>query len=570
VYGDIPRREINEQLTRILKSKLFKSSERLQRFLVFAVETTLSGKAHNLKEIVLAHIVFDRDESFDPQKDSIVRTEAKRLRQKLRAYYEGEGKEDPLVIGFTEGSYVPLFARGKPQRPPNWRTVAVLPFVNQSPGPKQDYFCDGISDDIIYALSQIPGLNVIARTSTHALRGRDAKEAGIRLGAGTVVGGSVRKSGSQVKIYAEMIDTATGEVRWAERFERPMNDVFVVEVEVAKAVARNLHARADVRRLIGNAPSMDAYTIFLRGRSAWDMANEEGYRRAAEIFEKAVDLFPTYASAHAGLSDAYVRLALWGYSRPLEVLPKAVRAAETAIELDPFSSHANATFAISKAWSEWGWKEGIATARKAVEFGPSDEYAQEVYGFTLLYGDAEDALASFERCVILDPYSVYSNRIYGYALYLARQFTNADQWLLAANAVQETSETNILLARSYLSQKRVHAAADLARQTLDHPTGLSVLGPCYAELNHREEALNILARLSKMAQVRWIQPRSFGRIHLALGDKDQAIEYLAKSLDEREPFSLFMKHDPEFDPLRGDPRFQELLAKLDQKEPVLA
>ena len=262
---------------------------------------------------------------------------------------------------------------------------------------------------------------------------------------------------------------------------------------------------------------MDAYTVFLKGRSAWEMANEEGYRKAAEIFERAVEEFPKYASAHAGLSDAYVRLALWGYSRPLDVLPKAVRAAEMAMKYGPSSTHANATFAISKAWSEWGWIEGIENARKALDLAPSDEYAQEVYGFTLLHAKVEDALTSFEQCVKLDPYSVYSNRVLGWALYLARQFTNADQWLLAANAIRETTETNILLARSYLAQKRVHLAGDLARQSLDHPAGLSVLGACYAELNHREEALNILARLKKMADVRWIQPRSFLRVHLALG-----------------------------------------------------
>ena len=265
-----------------------------------------------------------------------------------------------------------------------------------------------------------------------------------------------------------------------------------------------------------------------------------------------------------------MRLALWGYERPLDVLPKAVRAAEMAMKYGPSSTHANAIFAIAKAWSEWGWIEGIENSRKALDLAPSDEYAQEVYGFTLLHAKVEDALASFEQCVKLDPYSVYSNRVLGWALYLARQFTNADQWLLAANAIDETTETNILLARSYLSQKRCHAAMELSRRSVEHPAGLSVLGACYAELNHREEAQNILTRLERMKEVRWIQPRSFGRIHLALGDKDQAIEYLAKSVDEREPFSLFMKHDPEFDPLRGDPRFEELLARLDQTKPLAA
>jgi TolB-like protein len=563
MYGDIPKREINDQLTRILKSRLFKNAELLQRFLTYAVESTLSGAAHRLKESVLSRAVFDRGEDFDPQKDSIVRTESVQLGRKLRAYYETEGKKDPLIIQFTEGSYVPTFARAQTQRPLRSRTVAVLPFANQSGDPEQDYFCDGITDDIIYALSSIPGLNVIGRTSVYAFRGWDARDAGAQLGAGSVVDGTVRKTGSRVKIFAKMIDTATGDVRWAESFERPMSDVFLVQVEVAKSIARTLHTRSSLRRLIRDAPNMDAYLLFLRGRSAWSLAREDGYRRAAEIFERAVSLFPSYASAHASLSDAYVRLALWGYSRPLDVLPKALRAAETALKLDPFLPHAHSTFAISKVWSQWRWKEGIADAHKAIELSPSYPFGQQVYGMTLLQEEEEEALECFEHAVILDPLSVGAHRILGYALYLVRQFASADHWLLAAEAIQETAETSILLARSYLYQMRVHAALDEAKLAQVHPAGLSVLGACLAHLGRREEALNILAELSRIAETRWVQPQSFARIHLALGDMDRAMEFLIKSLDERELFSLFLKLDPEFDPLRGDPRFDELVARIE-------
>ena len=570
VYKGIPKLEINEELERVVKSKQFRDSEQLQDLLVYVVENTVAGNGEKLNQAVLSRDVFGRGDDFDPQKDSIVRTEAARLRRKLPVYYATEGKDDHLVIELTKGSYKPSFTRAQPPRPRDPRTVAVLPFANQSDDPKLDHFCDGIADDIINALSQSRDLKVIGRISMRALRGLDCKDVGIRLGAGTVVNGSVRTSGSLVKIHAEIIDTETREVRWAKNFERPMHDVFIVEREVAIAVFNTLNARPHVRRLIRDAPNMDAYLMFLRGRAAWDMANEDGYLKAAEIFETAINLFPTYASAHAGLSDAYVRLALWGYSRPLDVLPNAVQAAKEAIKLGPESAHANATFAIAKAWSEWGWKEGIATASKAVELLPSNVYAQEVFGFALLHGEVDDALPCFEQCVKLDPYSVYSNRILGFAYYLARRFTNADQWLLAANAIDETTETNILLARSYLSQKRCHAAMELSRRSVEHPAGLSVLGACYAELNHREEAQNILTRLERMKEVRWIQPRSFVRIYTALGDKDQAIKYLAESMEEREPFSLFMKHDPEFDPLRGDPRFEELLARLDQTKPLAA
>jgi len=248
--------------------------------------------------------------------------------------------------------------RGVRAQPLNPQTVAVLPLHNQSGDPEQEYFCDGITDDIIYALSRIPGLNLIGHASVFACKGlaQDARDVGAKLGAGTVVDGTVRKSGNRLKIFTEMLDATTGEVHWAQTYERPIEDVFAVEAELAEAVARVLQmtlAPPVSRGLIRSAPNMDAYLLYLQGRHAWNRMSADGYRTAAEILERATSTFPSYASAYAGLADAYMALALWGLARPREAFPKALQAAQQALRLDPSLPHAYSSLAAATTFYEW-------------------------------------------------------------------------------------------------------------------------------------------------------------------------------------------------------------------------
>ena len=363
--GDVSEREVRAQLDRILQSRMFKNSEGLQRFLRFAVECVLDSTTDQLKDAALGR-VFDRGPGLDPRADSIVRVEAQRMRRRLQEYYETEGKDDPVAIKFEPRSHVPVFAHahelqergGVPEtRQLNPQTVAVLPLVNQSADQEQNHFCDGITDDIIYALSRIPGLNVIGHSSVFAFKGvaQDVRDVGAKLGAGTVVGGTVRKSGKRLKIFMEMIDATTGEVHWAQTYERPIEDLFAVEAEIAEAVARVLQmtlAPPVSRGLIRSAPNMDAYLLYLRGRHAWNRLSPDGYRTAVEILEGATSRFPSYASAYAGLADAYMYLALWGCARPREVFPKALQAAQQTLRIDPSLPHAYSSLAAATAFYE--------------------------------------------------------------------------------------------------------------------------------------------------------------------------------------------------------------------------
>jgi len=584
--GNVADREVRAQLDRILHSRAFRNSERLQRFLKFAVECALEGTVDRLKESLLGRFVFDRGSKYDPRTDSIVRVESQRLRKKLREYYEVEGRADPVSIVFKAGSYVPTFVyltavydrrRQTPGEEPearllNRQTVAVLPLSNLSADPEQEYFCDGITDDIIYALSRIPGLNVIGHTSVFALKGaaEDIREIGTRLAAGTIVDGSIRKSGNRLKIFAEILDVASGEIRWAETYARTLDGLFTLEEEIAQSVARALQmtlASSASSWVTRGAPNMGAYLLYLQGRYTWNRMSADGYQTAAEIFERAISLFPEYAQPYAGLADAYLYLALWGHERPCEVLPKAQRSALQALNLNSFLPHAHSALAAATALYEWKWEEGEGLARRAIELEPSYSFGQQIYGWCLLArGESDQAVACFERSVALDPLSARAHRTLGWALHIQRQPSNAEKWIEAALVLdREPVETRYLLAQVYLSDRRFEAALEQARQCQTdppYPLSLGVLGACLAHLNHRNEALEILAKLSRLAEAEYVDPNALAQVQIALNDTDSAITSVGRILDERVPFAFFIKLDPEFDPLRPDARFSDLVLRL--------
>jgi adenylate cyclase len=583
----VTERDVRAQLDRILQSRAFRNSERLQRFLKFAVECTLEGTIDRLKESVLGRTVFDRGSKYDPRTDSIVRVESQRLRRKLHEYYEREGQGDSVSIAFRPGNYVPAFAyltyndNHKPKeldeapraRLQNRQTVAVLPLSNLSTDPEQDYLCDGITDEIIYALSAIPNLNVIGHTSVFALKGaaQDVREIGGRLGAGTVVDGSVRRSDGQLKIFVEMIDATNGKVCWAETYEVRLDGLFVLEQEIARKVARALRVKlfpSPVRGLIKTAPNMDAYLLCLQGLHAWNRMSEDGYRTAVKIFERAISLFPAYALPYAGLANAYLYLVLWGHEPPCEAFPKARGAALEALNIDSVLPHAYSALGAAAAFYEWKWEEGMDLAQKAIELEPSYAFGQQVYaGCLQATGEIAQACAYFERAVMLDPLSVRAHRTLGWALHLQRRPSDAEKLLEAALVLdREPSQTRYMLARVYLSECRFAEALEQARLCQvepPDPLSLGVLGACLARLKHRQEALEILAKLAGLAETGYVDPIAMAHVQIALNDTDSAITSIGRALDERTPFAVAnLRLDPEFDSLRFHARFKGLISRL--------
>ena len=579
--GEVAPEEILQEVDRISASQCFRNSQRLQRFINFAVQSAVRGSIDQLKEYVLGREVFDRNSEYDPRLDSIVRVEAQRLRRKLREYYETEGATDPVLITFPAGSYVPCFAYRESvpadrsigtREQLNPRTVAVLPFLNLSHEPDQEYFCDGITEDVIYMLSRSPELNVIGRASTFAFKGAncDLREIGSRLGAGTLLEGSVRRSGNQLRISVAMLESETGHVSWANSFDVTLGEVFAIQEEIARAIATALRVRVAAdgqEKLARVAPRIEAYLLYLKGRQAWNEMNVSAYRTSIGHYERAISLYPEYASPYAGLADAYCYLALWSGMRPRVALPKAQDAALKAIQLDDDLAHAYTAAAAARLFYEWDCHGALAMAKNSTVREPCYGFGWHVYGSCLLAGGkSEEALAYFQRAVQLDPLSLRANRSLGWVLYLQRRYDDAEKYLMAAvTLAPDSSETRCLLAHLFVQQDCVPDALDQARQCQDthpNPVTLGALGVCLARSGQSAGAMHVVGQLLEMSTTNYVDPYIIVQTYLALADVSKALEFTEKMLEERTPHAVYLDIDPAFDLIRNDPRFGELVSQI--------
>jgi TolB-like protein/tetratricopeptide (TPR) repeat protein len=572
--------EVRALLEKILLSPGFRNSERMRRFLRTSVERTLDGATDQLKEFALGHDVFDRGEGYDPRTDSIVRVEARRLRKKLRAYYEGEGLLDKIVIQFHPGKYIPSFSPAAPGSPHETvaetetlldpKTVAVLPFSNLSSDPEQIYFCDGISEDIIDALSTVRDLRVLGRGATFMLRdpAMDPREIGASLSAGTIVEGSVRKSGGMLRVAARLIDTQTGHVRWSTTVDRPETDVFAIKDEIATAITATLCDQVSAgMRLPVPAPSIEAYALYLKGRHAANQLDAEDYRKAIDYYSRAIAQFPDYAPPYSGMADVYTAITSWSMARPSSVMPLAKRAAEEALRLDPGLAHAYTSLGWVKFCYEWNWSEGLALARKALLLEPNYAYGHMALGaFYMVLGLVSEGRKELQHSLRLNPLSIRAHRLLGLVLTLEGRFEESDQRLRAARALMPDScELAWMMAAVYMAQGRAEEGLRYARECqTDPPTPrmLAMLGEALARAGQEKEARKILDRLEKLSAHEFVDPWSFCRLYVALGENDKAIHFLEHSFEERSTLALFAAVDPALNPIRKDPRFQHIISRL--------
>ncbi len=551
----------------------------MRRFLQVTVERTLDGATDQVKEFSLGRDVFDRGEDYDPRTDSIVRVEARRLRKKLRVYYEREGVLDRVIIEFPPGKYVPKFSSGTQGVPAEKgldpKTVAVLPFSNLSSDPEQNYFCDGISEDIIDALSTVRDLQVLGRGATFLFRepAKDPHSIGVELGAGTIVEGSVRKSGGMLRVSARLIDTETGHVRWSTTVNRPETDVFAIKDEIATAIAATLCDQFDTDktksavRLPVRAPNLDAYALYLRGRYEANRLDAEGYRAAVEFYSRAIAEFPEYALPYSGMADIYTAMTSWSMARPLVVMPIAKLAAQDALRLDPGLAQAYTSLAWVAFCFEWNWTDGMALAQKAVTLDPNYAYGHMTMGaFNMVLGRISEGRERLEQALRLSPLLIRAHRLLGYALTMEGKFEESGKRLQAARALMPDScELAWMMAAVYMAQGRLEEGLRYAQECQTDPVTprmLGMLGEALARSGQQTEAIKILHRVEEMATREYVDPWSFCRQHMALGDREKALDYLERSFDERSTLALFAHIDPLLEPLRTDPRFRAMIDRL--------
>jgi serine/threonine-protein kinase len=350
------------------------------------VNRTIEGDLDSLKEFSIAMEVFDRSSDYDPNIDAIVRVQARRLRAKLTAYYEeGAGRGDPVLIALRPGRYVPLFrwldTQPSKQREqngaaiePRRMSVAVLPFLNMSPEPDQEYFCDGISEEIINSLTHVSGLNVIARTSAFQFKSAsvDIREVGHRLDADILIEGSVRKAGDKLRITAQAVQTESGHHLWSETFRRELKDVFAIQEEIAESVAGllRLHMPEARPRVHASDRNLEAYTRYLKARVLIYQQSPETLRAALRQLRELIEVFPDYALAYSGIAEANGHLALFGIISGRAVYPEMKATAERGYALDPESGETCTVLGGVRAWFEYRRDEAYRLYDRALKLQP--------------------------------------------------------------------------------------------------------------------------------------------------------------------------------------------------------
>ena len=416
-------RAIRQQLDRLLRSELFSHADRQSRFIKYVVEEELAGRGKRLNQYSIATEVFDRNESFDPLVDSIVRVEARRLRSKLAEYYAEEGQEDDVGIRLPKGCYR-VSVRVEPPGATSARspgltqtddsakpTVAVLPFDNLSGDSEQEYFSDGITEDIITDLSKISDLLVISRHSTFVYKGKavGARDISEDLGAQYVLEGSVRKAGEQVRISAQLIDAATDGHVWAERYDRQLDDVFAIQDDVSRKIVQALKLRltgVEERRLgHKGTSSTEAHDLLLRGQEQFYRFTPDSIERAIELVSESIEADPGYAEAYAWKSRVLIFALIAGIDTTnTGLVDSALELARKAVELDDLLPLAHASLGWALLWDR-DISAATAEVTRALNLDPNFADGHCWHSLALSSaGRGEAALDSVERAIQLNPY----------------------------------------------------------------------------------------------------------------------------------------------------------------------
>jgi TolB-like protein/tetratricopeptide (TPR) repeat protein len=456
--------------------------------------------------------------------------------------------------------------------------LAVLPFQNLS-GPDQDYFSDGLTEELITQLARLrpDRLAVIARTSAMQYRNttKDVRTVGAELGAGYILEGGVRRGNDRVRVTAQLISTGDGTHLWAESYEQPLTDVIAIQTGIAERVADSLRihllseqhaAHAQARRT-----SPEARDAYLKGRYCWYLRTPEDFGRALAYYQRAAELDPNFAPAHAGLADAYAALGFWahGVLAPREAFPRAREAADRALSLDPGLAEAYATLGFVQFGFDWDWAAAQRSFRRAQELNPSYATGHQWYALCLaLQGRAADALAESARAQALDPLALVVMDISaGWLHYFARDYEQARvQFARTLEMNPSLRVTRLLLASAHCFSGRAEEAMR-EHDTFDRLHGATTIGivsrACHQALaGQRREAEEGLAALHRRAASAPVHSWHFAVVHASLGAVDEAFAALERALEERSDALAYLKVEPHWDPLRGDPRFGELLKRV--------
>lgn len=453
--------------------------------------------------------------------------------------------------------------------------LAVLPFENLTGDPEQDYFSDGLTEEMISGMGRLypQQLGIIARTSV--MRYKKTKKAideiGVELGVDYVLEGSVRRAVDRVRITAQLIQVKDQTHLWAENYERDLRDVLGLQTEVASRIGRSLALELlpsqQVRSASARAIDPEAHEVYFRGLSLMSRGRA-GLEKSLELFQQAIQLDPTYAQAYAGQGMAYNILGFLGDSAPAEAYPKQKAAALKALGLDESLADAHYLLANVLLLYEWNWAGAEREFRRAIELNPSHASAHHAYSHYLMaMGREKESLAESRKAVELDPASATLAACLGWHCLFSRLYGEAIQQSLKALAMDANNYlARFNVGRAYEDRGKNEEAIAAFQSAVEISGGrihaLAGLAHAYAAAGKRQEAQNLLADLQERAGKTYVSAYEIAAIYAALGDKDQAFAWLAKAYQERSSWLVHIGWEPRFDSLRPDPRFQDLLRRI--------
>jgi TolB-like protein len=576
---------VRRQLERVLASPGFARNERLSRFLRFVVERHLEGRDQELKESVLAIEIFGRGSDHNPRQDAIVRTEAGRLRARLSEYYLVQGKGDELVIELPKGGYVPKFAAAGEEKKerrtniaPRWVAaalaavvlagvvwpwlhrpnapipIAVLPLINLSQDPGNEYFADGLTGEIIRNLAIIDGLAVRSQTSSFAFKGkpRNVREAGSQLAADYILEGSVLRSGQQLRINAQLVRVRDDFPLWSRRYDRELADIFAIQDEISRGIVNSLRLKLGRgRRRYETSP--EAYDLYLRARAPWVQSGWSRMSRAVGPFEAVIAKDPSFAPAYADLAAAHAIRSGQIRFDIADELRKMRAAAQQAIQLDPLLPEAHDALALAYS-RDAQWQQSEKSFRRAIELDPN---CAMYYGHFAMYlllplGRIEEAVQLLRVAEKADPVSYEVHFDAAYVLIAAGRYNEAS--VHCGKLPADAPDKSWCLARLGLEQGRIGDSIRMLEARREASARDGQLGYAYARAGRRQEAEELAASTR--------DPLLQAQIFAELGDRNRALEALDRGAVEG-PFRLGRALAfPEFRFLRGDPRLKAVRKKV--------
>jgi len=452
------------------------------------------------------------------------------------------------------------------------KAIAVLPLANMSADPENEYFSDGMTEEIINALSKVPGIHVASRSSSFAFKGKkdiDVRQVGEKLDVTSVLEGSVRKIGNRIRIAAQLVNVENGYQLWSETYDRQLEDVFAVQDEISLSIvdALKLKLGGETGHLVAPTKNLEAYTTYLKGRFHFNKFSEPALRKALELFQNSLLQDPSFARAYAGIADVWCDLAD-DWVAPDDAYPRAKAAAERALQRDPGLADAMISIGKVLCWHEWRFAEGAQSLERAVALAPNNSEAQWVLGTALpLVGRLREGLEAVRRSVSLDPLRVE------YAGWLARFHLYSKDYEAALSSGAELLEIDDQYGRGFVWMGSAHLAmgnAELALEWFQRGQAPersvrsydAMIVRALAALDRREEAEEILTRLEAESRQHYVRSEYLAMGHAAVGNLDRAFESLERAYQARSGGLIYLHLDPGYDPLRGDPRYAEMVSRM--------